>query len=187
MGGRPALFLDRDGVLNVEIHRLHRAEEVSLIPGAAKAVAIVNGWGVPVVVVTNQAGIAHGLYDEQAMWSVHRRLDELLAGEGAHIDGYFHCPHAPEASCSCRKPAPGLLLQAAGELNIDLSRSVLVGDKLSDLQAARSVGCRAFLVRTGYGRSVENELARSAAELPFAACGDDLLALVPELERVLRA
>ena len=182
--GRPGLLLDRDGVINVEIHRLHRPEDVIVIPGTATAVAAANGWGVPVAVVTNQAGIGHGLYDEEAYRSVNRRITELLALEGARIDGFFHCPHVPADACACRKPKPGLLEQAASALHLDLERSIFVGDKRSDLQAARAVGARAFLVRTGYGAEVERELASLGTnEAHF--CGDSLLAMLPELRRLL--
>ncbi len=187
MPARRALLLDRDGVLNVEIHRLHRAEDVVLIPGAAKTIATVNGWDVPVVVVTNQAGIGHGMYGEADYRAVNRRIDELLAIEGAHVDAYFHCPHVPDAQCDCRKPAPGLLLQAEKQLDLDLARSVLVGDKRSDLEAARAVGCTPILARTGYGRAEETELRALGMEpLPFTACVDDLPSALSELEKRLR-
>ena len=171
---RPGLLLDRDGVINVEIHRLHRPEDVVVIPGTARAIAAANARGVPVAVITNQAGIGHGLYDEAAYRSVNARIAEILAAEGAHLDGWFHCPHVPADDCACRKPKPGLLEQAARALDLDLGRSVFVGDKLSDLQAARAAGCAAYLVRTGYGAEVEpGEADRCAASL---------IDLVPALE-----
>jgi D-glycero-D-manno-heptose 1,7-bisphosphate phosphatase len=153
------LLLDRDGVVNAEIHRLHRPEDVVILAGVAELIAQANARGVPVVVVTNQAGVGLGLYDEAAVRAVHARIAELLAP--AQVDGWFHCPHVPEDRCACRKPAPGLLLTAAAALDLDLSRSVLVGDKRSDLEAARAVGARSVLVRTGHG-AVEAEALEAA-------------------------
>jgi D-glycero-D-manno-heptose 1,7-bisphosphate phosphatase len=182
---RPALFLDRDGVLNVEVEYLHEPAAVALVPGAAAAVAAVNRRGIPVVIVSNQAGIGRGLYDEAAYRAVQRRLGELLAAEGAHFDADYHCPHHPEhglgayrVACACRKPRPGLLLQAARDLGLDLGRSVLVGDKLSDLEAGRAAGCATVLVRTGYGAEVEARCAGSAPP-PWDAVHDSLAAALP--------
>jgi D-glycero-D-manno-heptose 1,7-bisphosphate phosphatase len=182
---RPALFLDRDGVLNVEVEYLHDPAALVLLPGAAAAVAAVNRRGVPVVVVTNQAGIARGYYDEAAYRALMRRLGEALAAAGARLDADYHCPHHPEAglgpyrvACACRKPRPGMLLQAARDLGLDLRRSALVGDKLSDLEAARAAGCAAILVRTGYG-AAEEAGARAAGAADEVH--DSLAAAVPSL------
>jgi D-glycero-D-manno-heptose 1,7-bisphosphate phosphatase len=174
MGARPALFLDRDGVINVEVHRLHRPEDVVVIPGVAETIAKANGWNVPVVVITNQAGIGHGLYDEAAYRATNARICEVVAP--ARIDAFYHCPHTPNDACDCRKPLPGMLLRAAKELDLDLARSVFVGDKESDLEAGHAAGCRSFLVRTGYGRSVTSG---------FDAVGDSLVDLLPAIEAEL--
>lgn len=171
MGARRALFLDRDGVINVEIHRLHRPEDVVVIPGVAETIAKANAWNVPVVVITNQAGIGHGLYDEAAYRATNARICELVAP--ARIDAFHHCPHTPSDACRCRKPLPGMLLDAARALDLDLARSVFVGDKESDLEAGRAAGCAAFLVRTGYGKSVTSG---------FDAVGDSLVDLLPAIE-----
>jgi D-glycero-D-manno-heptose 1,7-bisphosphate phosphatase len=182
---RPALFLDRDGVLNVEVEYLHDPAALVLEPGAAAAVAAVNRLGLPVVVVSNQAGIGRGLYDEAAYHAVQRRLVELLAAEGARIDADYHCPHHPvhglgpyRAACECRKPRPGMLLQAARDLGLDLRRSVLVGDKLSDLAAGRAAGCVAVLVRTGHG-AAEEARARAGAATPWDAVHESLADALP--------
>jgi len=171
---RAALFLDRDGVINVEIHRLHRPEDVVIIDGVAETIAAANGWGVPVVVVTNQAGIGYGLYDEAAYRATNARISELIAP--ARIDAFFHCPHVPSDACRCRKPLPGMLLDAARVHDLDLARSVFVGDKDSDLEAGHAAGCRAFLVRTGYGASVASG---------YDAVGGSLAALMPAIAATL--
>jgi D-glycero-D-manno-heptose 1,7-bisphosphate phosphatase len=178
---RRGLLLDRDGVINVEIHRLHRPEDVVVIPGTGRAIAAIHRRGIPVAVITNQAGIGHGLYDEAAYRSVNDRIVQILAGDGARVDGFFHCPHVPADDCRCRKPKAGLLEDAARALDLDLKRSIFVGDKRSDLQAARAVGCGAWLVRTGYG--AEEERALRANEADFI--GDSLIDLLPAIERAL--
>ena len=157
---RPTVFLDRDGTLNVEVNYLHRIADLVLIPGAAAAIKRLNQAHYYVVVVTNQAGIARGYYDEAALHQLHEHLLSVLAAEGATIDAFYFCPHHPDFTgpCACRKPGTGMLLQAVQDLNIDLAHSWLVGDTASDLAAGREVGCRTVLVRTGYGRKTERDL-----------------------------
>ena len=173
----PALFLDRDGVIVEEVGYLHRPEDVVLYPGVAEAIATIRRRGVPVVVATNQSGIGRGKYGEADLHRVSRRIDELLAAAGARIDATYFCPHRPDFGCDCRKPAPGLLRRAAAELGLDLARSVMVGDKGSDLGAARAARCAAVLVRTGYGAEVE---AGPRAAVPDAVF-DSLAEAVPWL------
>jgi D-glycero-D-manno-heptose 1,7-bisphosphate phosphatase len=156
---RPAVFLDRDGVLIEEVGYLADPRQVVLIPGAGAAVAAMNRAGISVVLVTNQAGIARGHLSEARLAEIHRRLSALLAEEGGKINAIYYCPHHPtegiapyRLQCPCRKPQPGMLFQAAIDLAIDLPRSTMIGDKLSDLEAGARAGCRSILVRTGYGR-----------------------------------
>ncbi len=173
MRATPALFLDRDGVIIEEVNYLGDVEQVRLIPRAADAIARVNRLKLPVVVVTNQAGVARGLFPEERVAEVHARLDLLLRPAGAWIDRYYHCPHHPtvgappyRAVCECRKPRPGLLLRAAADLGLELGRSLLVGDKVSDLEAGARAGTRTILVRTGHGRVARvDELARDRLNL----------------------
>ncbi len=156
---RSALFLDRDGVLIEEMEYLSDPERVKLIPGAAAAVLRANDAGWRVAVVSNQSGVARGLFPESALSLIHRVVAERLAEEaGAIIDGFYYCPHHPTAGqgnvridCDCRKPKPGMLMRAARELEIDLAKSWMIGDRLTDLQAGAAAGCRTILVRTGYG------------------------------------
>ena len=159
--GRSGVFLDRDGTIIEEKHYLSRTEDVALLPTAAETIARLNSQGIAVAVVTNQAGIARGYFPESRIAEVHARLDELLADCGAKIDRYEYCPHhATEGQgiyridCGCRKPKPGMLTRSAAALGVDLSRSLMVGDRLGDLQAGASAGCQSALVRTGYGESV---------------------------------
>jgi D-glycero-D-manno-heptose 1,7-bisphosphate phosphatase len=155
---RRAVFLDRDGTINVEKDYLHRPEEFEFIPGAPEAIAMLKDAGYLVVVVTNQSGVARGYYGEADVERIHHHMDELLAAYGTSVDGYYFCPHHPEkglgaylTDCDCRKPLPGMLLMAAAELAIDLAASWMIGDKLADMEAGRGAGCATALVLTGYG------------------------------------
>jgi len=150
---RRAVFLDRDGVLIEDVGYLSEPGAVALLPGAAEAVAALRDAGWRVVVITNQSGVARGMLTEARLAEIHARLRELLAVEGAEIDGLYYCPHHPDGdveayrrSCDCRKPAPGLLRAAARELEIGLSASWMVGDKASDIAAGAAAGCRTVLV-----------------------------------------
>ena len=181
---RPCFFLDRDGVLVEEVNYLATPEELRLLPGAPRAVRLLNDAGIPAVVVTNQAGVARGIFPEERIAEIHRELDRLLSREGARVDRYYYCPHHPTAGvgpyrkdCPNRKPRPGMLLRAARELDLDLGRSVLAGDKISDLQAGRAAGCRTILVRTGYGRGITREDLRKAGVAPWLVA-EDLLEAV---------
>lgn len=171
---RPAVFLDRDGTINVEVNYLHRITDLELIDGVAAAIRALNEAGLPVIVVTNQAGIARGYYDVCAVHALHAHLGAILAQQGARIDAFYFCPHHPDYSgrCACRKPEPGMLRQAAADYQIDLARSWFVGDSAADLGAARAVGCRAVLVRTGYGRAVEAQIIAGSLPHPEAIVDD---------------
>jgi histidinol-phosphate phosphatase family protein len=143
---RPAVFLDRDGTLIEDVHYIGRAEDVRLLPGAGAAVRRLNEAGVPVVVVTNQSGIARGMVTPEAYEAVRARLETLLASEGARIDATYFCPHGPDDGCRCRKPGTALYERAIAEHRLDGARSFFVGDRLRDLQPARSFGGAGVLV-----------------------------------------
>lgn len=182
---RPAVFLDRDGTLNVEVDYLCRAEDTRLTLGAGEAVAELNRRGIPVIVVTNQAGIGKGKFGWPDYDSVMRRLDELLAEVGARIDAAYVCPYHEGAEGEYqhpdhpdRKPNPGMLRRAAEDHGLDLARSWMVGDKAIDLQAGRNAGCRAALVRTGYGAATDGTGADLVAE-DLAHAVEGILALWP--------
>ena len=177
MDKRPAIFLDRDGVVIEEREYVSTPDQVRLLPGAAETIAALNRAGWCVVIVTNQSGIARGFFTPSALDRIHERLQHLLWCYGAQIDGIYVCPHHPEADldiyrrqCHCRKPQPGLLLQAVEELGIDLSQSWMIGDRVIDLEAGSAAGCRTVLVRTGYGARVDTiALDRSALRLELVA------------------
>ena len=189
---REAFFLDRDGTLIEEVHYLSEPSQVRLIPGAAEAVRVLNSAGMLVVIVTNQAGVARGYFPESRGAEVHDRLSALLAAHGARIDAYYHCPHHPtegvgeyRVECDCRKPRPGLLLRGARELDIDLARSWMVGDKLSDAEAGAAAGCRTVLVRTGHGDELPTALPHP--DLNLAGVVSDLTEAIALWARLRRA
>ncbi|MDR2124945.1 MAG: D-glycero-beta-D-manno-heptose 1,7-bisphosphate 7-phosphatase [Desulfovibrio sp.] len=169
-----AVFLDRDGTLNRETGYLHDREDWCWLPGVPQALARLCGRGYRLVVVSNQSGLARGLYGREAVDAVHRWVNKDLARFDAVIEAFYYCPHHPEFSgeCSCRKPKPGLLLQAAEELGLDCRESWMTGDKISDILAGRAAGCRSILLRTGYGREAEAEAPEGLPvvdDLPAAA------------------
>ncbi len=149
---RPAVFFDRDGVLNHDDGYTYRINDFRWTSGAISAIKKCNDRGWFVIVVTNQSGVARGLYDEVAIKDLHEWMQEELKTKGAHIDAFYYCPHHPEGvitefsiSCGCRKPEPGMLVKAFSEWPIDISRSALIGDKQSDIDAAGRVGIEGFL------------------------------------------
>ena len=169
-GPARAVFLDRDGTLLDELGFLVRPEDVRLLPRAAEGVRVLNAAGWRTVVVTNQSGVARGLLDEEKLAAVHARLASVLAEQGAHLDAILYCPHHPEegtgplrCACTCRKPAPGLLLEAARRFSLDLGASWIVGDSLRDLESGRRAGLAGgWLVLTGKGAEEQALLPRGA-------------------------
>ncbi|MCK9273524.1 MAG: D-glycero-beta-D-manno-heptose 1,7-bisphosphate 7-phosphatase [Syntrophales bacterium] len=156
-----AVFFDRDGTLNEDMGYLSNLDQLRLYPCAGKAVRLVNEMGMKAVVITNQSGIARGYFDEEFVITLHEKISELLESEGARIDRFYFCPHHPEEGkgpykidCFCRKPKPGMLLQAAEDINIDLARSFMIGDMIKDIEAAENAGAKGILVKTGYGREI---------------------------------
>jgi len=156
---KPAVFLDRDGTINEQMGYINHISRFHLLENAAAGIRLLNRAGLPVVVVSNQSGLGRGYFPPELLEQVNRKMEELLAAHGASLDGVYCCPHHPEAKvaelavdCDCRKPKPGLLLRAAAELNLDLARSFVVGDRWSDLKTAAAVGAKGILVLTGYGR-----------------------------------
>ena len=159
---RPAVFLDRDGTLIEEAGYLDRLERLMFFPFSIDAVRLLNRAELPVVIVTNQAGVARGIFPESFVGEAHAHLRDRLQAGGATLDGFYYCPHHPDGtvepyrrSCDCRKPGDAMLRRAAVELDIDLARSTVVGDRWHDIEAGARVGARTVLVRTGYGRTEE--------------------------------
>ena len=169
---RMAIFLDRDGTIIKEVNYLSRLQDVELLPGAAAAIARLNRLQIPVILVSNQSGIARGKFSENFVKETHDYLQEILAREGAHLNDFFFCPHHPKAGpeagtnpyrkfCNCRKPAPGLLHEAAARHHLDLTKSYVIGDKLIDVELALRVGGKGILVETGHGKNEKKKIGKS--------------------------
>jgi len=172
-----AVFIDRDGVITQEPpYYAHKLSELNFVANAARAIGLLNKNGFVVIVVSNQAGIAHGYYQEEDTLLFNQAVEENLSKMDARIDATYYCPHHPEAKieryrvkCDCRKPEPGMLTRAASELDVDLKQSFMVGDKLSDIEAGRRAGCKTIMVKTGQGLE---ELKAKQIECDYVA--DDL-------------
>jgi D-glycero-D-manno-heptose 1,7-bisphosphate phosphatase len=158
---RPAVFLDRDGTIGEEMGYVNHIDRFQIFPFAAGAIRQLNRAEIPVILVTNQSGIARNIFPESLVHQVHKKMIAQLAAEGAWIDAVYFCPHKSEDACECRKPNPGMLHRAAREHGLDLTASWMVGDRYADLEMAFAGGGRGILVMTGYGRG-EYEWHRSA-------------------------
>lgn len=174
------IILDRDGVINYDSDDYIKSpEEWSPIPGSLEAIARLTRAGYRIAVATNQSGVARGLFDSNTLLRIHDKMCRSAAAAGGDIAAIFFCPHGPEEACTCRKPQPGLLRQIAAHFNVELGGVPAVGDSLRDVQAARAVGARPILVRTGNG---EKTAARGEG-LDGVAIYSDLAAVVDALLR----
>jgi D-glycero-D-manno-heptose 1,7-bisphosphate phosphatase len=183
-----AVFLDRDGVINIDHGYTHRVEDFAFVPGSVGALQLLQSAQWRLVVVTNQSGIARGLFSSEDYERFTAHLRTQLKAAGVHLDAVLHCPHLPDAAvahyrlaCDCRKPGPGMLLRAARELSLDMPASVIVGDRQSDVQAGRAAGVgRCLLVRSGHPNGVEDERLADAVYDDLAACAQALIHSDPQ-------
>ena len=187
------MFLDRDGCLIEEMGYLNHPSRVRILPRTAAAVTRLNAAGIPAIMATNQAGIARGYFSAETLDEVNAEVERQLAERGARLDALYVCVHHPTAGsppyrqvCDCRKPKPGLLRRAASEMGLDLARSVMVGDKPSDVEAGQAAGAAGVLVLTGYGRG-EWECLRHAWTVKPDHVAEDLLDAVDWMIARLRA
>jgi D-glycero-D-manno-heptose 1,7-bisphosphate phosphatase len=176
---RRFVLVDRDGTINEELSPEYVLDpgQLRLIRGAAGALRELRGLGLGIIVVTNQSPVGRGWLSLDQLDTIHARLSELLAAEGASLDGFYACPHDPDDGCECRKPGIGLAMRAAAEHGFDPAESFVVGDHRGDVEMGRRIGARTFLVRTGHGRE---ELAKAE---PFA---DHVVADLAEATTIIR-
>lgn len=169
---RPALFLDRDGVINVDIDYLHKIEDFDFIDGIIELCRHCQAQGYLIVVVTNQSGIARGRYSEEDFETLTHWMVEEFAKEGVQINGVYHCPHHPDITgkCRCRKPEPGMLLDAAEDLEIDLAHSLLIGDKERDIEAAIRAGVPTQYLYAPSASEISTKATAVISSLNEAAC-----------------
>jgi D,D-heptose 1,7-bisphosphate phosphatase len=187
MGKIIAVFLDRDGTINEEVGYLDSLDKLKMIPAAHEAIRLINLSGMKAIVVTNQSGVARGFFTEKFVRQTHEVIQTALLEKKASIDKFYYCPHHPTEgtgiylqNCNCRKPSPGMLLQAAHDLDIELGSSYMVGDRYRDVETAKKVGVKGILVKTGYGREVlqdvDPEVATAGNKPDFVA--EDILEAV---------
>jgi D-glycero-D-manno-heptose 1,7-bisphosphate phosphatase len=164
-----AVFLDRDGTINEEVGYMDSLDKLKMIPAAYEAIRLINKSRMKAIVVTNQSGVARGCFSEKLVMQAHDIIQADLLEKKASIDKFYYCPHHPTEgkgiylqNCNCRKPKPGMLLQAAHDLDIELPDSYMVGDTYRDMEAAKKVGVKGILVKTGYGRELLQEIGPDA-------------------------
>ncbi len=178
---RKAIFLDRDGTLNEDPGYLSHPDQLKLFPGVGEGLALLKSAGYLLIVISNQSGVARGRIQYESLALIHERLDQLLTPWAVQIDFYQLCLHHPDEGCECRKPKPKLILDIAFELNIDLSKSYMIGDRLSDLEAGIAAGCRAsLLVKTGDGAKAALQIEQKSLA-PFV--GESFLAVAQWIVR----
>lgn len=158
----PFVFLDRDGTLIVEKNYLADPDGVELIDGAADAIRRLREAGLGVALITNQSAIGRGYFGPERLEMIHQRLEDLLAAGGATLDAIYVCPHTPDDGCACRKPGIDMIHAAARDHEVDLRRSFMIGDKECDIDCGVNAGLTTILVRTGYGRGLEDEIGARA-------------------------
>ena len=167
-----AVFLDRDGTLIEEVGYLSDVEQFNLLPRVGKAIRLLNQHKLKTIVLTNQSGVARGYFPESIVHLIHQKMQDFLKMEEAHLDGFYYCPHHPDEKCECRKPGTGLVKKAVEDLNLDCSRSYMVGDRGIDIELAYLVGAKGILVLTGYGEGEWKEFGKGWKAKPSYVAPD---------------
>lgn len=164
-----AVFFDRDGVINKEIGYLDSPDKVEIIPGVSEAIKLLNENDFIVIIITNQSGIARGYFTENTLIEINNYIKSELEKQQAKIDAIYFCPHHPDDNCQCRKPKIGLIKKAEIEMGIDLARSYLIGDKITDIETGVNAKLKSILLLTGYGKQEKEKLKDSGIEVDYIA------------------
>ncbi|MFX1328704.1 MAG: D-glycero-beta-D-manno-heptose 1,7-bisphosphate 7-phosphatase [Promethearchaeota archaeon] len=164
-----AIFLDRDGVINKEVNYLSDPNNFEFIEGSIEALKILRQKGFLLIVISNQAGIARGYFNEETLKRIHKRMINILKKKSAKLDAIYYCPHHPEYTgpCDCRKPNPGMILKAQLKYKIDLKNSYMVGDTIKDIQTGKAAKCKSVLVLTGYGEKEQKKISSIVPDMIF--------------------
>lgn len=163
---KPAIFLDRDGTINEDRGYLGDPNQVVILAGVAEALTLLKEQGWPLVVISNQSGIGRGYYRREDLNAVQEKIEAALKTHGIIFNGTYFCPHDPKEKCGCRKPQPGLILQAAAEMDLDLKRSWMIGDKISDIEAGERAGCYPILINMNQNPNSHQEIPAGVVFLP---------------------
>lgn len=170
-----AVFLDRDGVLIEDVHYLSKLEQVSIYEDVPESLSLLKENGFKLILVSNQSGVARGYFDEAFVAKTHNYLNQLLSQKGVKLDAEYYCPHhiaghnPYNIKCNCRKPAPGMVLQAAQDHSIDIALSHVIGDKTSDIELAENTGCKGILVTTGHGSEHASKVQSKFPHIPIVS------------------
>lgn len=164
IGKKKAIFLDRDGTINVEIQYLHEPAKFQFIPKVPEALKKFQEAGFAIIIITNQGAIGRGMYTLEDMQKTHEFMIKQLEAYNVHIDAIYFCPHPKEEQCTCRKPQPGMILQAIYDFNIDPYNSWTIGDKISDIDAGKRANTQTLLVMTGYGEDEWKKIRQASAQ-----------------------
>ncbi len=185
-----AVFLDRDGTICEEVGYVNHLDRIQVYSWSAKAIRKLNRAGLPVIVVTNQSGVGRGYFSERLVRQANAKISKELAAKGAHLDGFYYCPHHPTASvieyrkdCRCRKPSTGMLEEAAQRFNLDLKSSFVVGDSYRDMQLAFNCGARSIMLMTGYGKGEYAHHRKKWPRMPEMLAAN----LLEAIEKILKA
>lgn len=168
----PAVFLDRDGTLNEEMGYINDLSRLKILPGVAGALKLLKEYGFKLIVISNQSGPARGYFPKELVFEANELLQKRLKKKGVFIDDFFICFHHPDENCTCRKPKPGLILEALKKHSIDLKRSYLIGDKIIDIETAQNIGIKGILVLTGYGKGELKYVAPKKGIFPYFVAKD---------------
>jgi len=169
MGNR-AVFIDRDGTINVNYGYISDPDDFKMYPGVAKGIKLLNEKGFKIIVITNQSGIARGYFSKGVLENIHEKMKKELSNKGANVDAIYYCPHHPDEHCNCRKPNPGLLEKAVKEFDIDTEKSFIIGDRMLDVEVGYKIGCKTVLVPEDKEK-VKKEMEESNVE-PDVICDD---------------
>ena len=180
----PFIFLDRDGTIIEEKNYLSNPDEIVIIPSVIKGLKELRGLGFSFAFISNQSGIGRGYFNLEDLYAVNSRLEKMLSEEGILIEKFYFCPHTPEEKCVCRKPSPKMVFDAKDELNADLNRSFMIGDKACDIELAFNAGIVPILIRTGYGIKEELKIKSKYPEIIVASDFIDVACKVKQLMKV---
>jgi len=168
--GRKAVFIDRDGTINVNYGYINNPDDFKMYPNVAKGIKLLQENGFKIIIITNQSGIARGYFSEKSLEEIHDKMKKELSKEDTGVDAIYYCPHHPDENCNCRKPKPGMLEQAIKDFDIEIKDSYIIGDRMLDVEAGKIIGCKTVLIPEDK-ELVKKEMTESDID-PDIVCDD---------------